>query len=296
MEIQDGKLISRYKDKLLKNENIIAIIYATDDSAESLPNTKKCLRLLSVEDTFCSKKEKLRYQEGETTVYLQTLDCRTFSESIQFDINDEYQFIYMNIQILYEKENCFYPISKYIESNRDFYFNSRMMLEFSLLLHKYYKSRELYRNEKYLDSYNQLLDGMVHWAKIIVYETHEHPRRDLWDQVREYDLGVYKLYEELTFSEEPLLQRIELMQLVYCNKVLSKTSFYGQPLIEYIRRRSKPVSYREIMNESPFSACSFYVDILLNEMIQRNIVMIHKKKIRTEGSKDNTKEIAFFVK
>ncbi len=296
MEIQDGKLISRYKDKLLKNDNIVALIYAIDDSTENLSNAKKCFRFLSVEDTFCRKKEKRCYQEGETAVYLQALDYRTFGESVQFDINDEYQFIYKNIHILHEKENCFYPISKYIESSRDFYFNSRMMLEFSLLLHKYYKSRELCRNENYLDSYNQLLDGMVHWAKIIVYETHEHPRGDLWDQVREHDLGVYKLYEELTFSEEPLLQRIELMQLVYCNKVISKASFYGRPLIEYIRRRGGPVSYREIMNESPFSACSFYVDVLLNEMIQRNIVIMHNKKGMTEGSEDNTNEVAFSVK
>jgi len=296
VENQDGRLISRYKDELLKNESVVALIYAMDDSTENLPNVKKCLHFLSLEDTFCRKKERHCYQEGETSVYLHALDYCTFGEAIQFDLNDEYQFVHKNIRILYEKENFFYPVSKYIESNRDFYFNSKMMQEFSLLLRKYYKSRELCRYEKYLDAYNQLLDGMVHWAKIIVYEAHEHPRRDLWDQVREYDLGVCKLYEELIFSEEPLLQRIELMQLVYGNKVISKASSYGRTLIEYIMRRGGTVSYGEIMNESPFSACSFYVDVILDEMIQRNIIMMHNKKGTTESIEDYSNEVAFSVK
>lgn len=98
----------------------------------------------------------------------------------------------------------------------------KLLVEFSLFLRKYLQSKEYILDEHLLDAYNNILEALHHWARIVIIEDGYHPEITVWRQIRAINPGVYKLYEELTMSKETLKQRVQLVLLACEFSVMSK--------------------------------------------------------------------------
>ena len=58
-----------------------------------------------------------------------------------------------------------------------------------------------------------LSNSLHHLARLAVIENGLFPEVTVWSQVKKIDPAIYKLYEELITSDEPLEKRLELLFL-----------------------------------------------------------------------------------
>jgi hypothetical protein len=149
-----------------------------------------------------------------------------------------YDFLYTG-QIVLDRDGKLMEILHKAEEKKEWVFGWRVFAELTYLMEKFFLSRTFFAEGKKLDSYRNLVESLVNWARIAVYQHGAIPRRDIWAQVKEYDLGIERLYEEVIYSDETLDKRIELMQLVYQNQVHSQAKVLSAPLLGFIAKHGE---------------------------------------------------------
>ena len=89
----------------------------------------------------------------------------------------------------------------------------KMGLEFSQLVRGYMEGKTFFEQENYMDAYHHVVKSLHHLARLAVIENGLFPEVTVWSQVKKIDPAIYKLYEELITSDEPLEKRLELLFL-----------------------------------------------------------------------------------
>ncbi|MEY9096329.1 hypothetical protein [Paenibacillus sp. RC84] len=148
----------------------------------------------------------------------------------------------------------------------------QLLSEFSLFLNKYLKSKSYILEEHLLDAYQNVLEALKHWARIVIIEEGETVQEAVWNQVRPINSGVYKLYEELTTSKETLKQRIQLVLLACEFSVMSKMERCCKPLIQRLDSRPEPWSADELLEQPEITILGNNLQQLLNKLVKKTLV------------------------
>lgn len=144
--------------------------------------------------------------------------------------------------------------------------------EFIKLVCRYTEAKEFLKQGYFLDSLNSVHQSLHHSARLAVLEVGERPRLNLWEQVRVIDSSVYKLYEELSTSTEPLDKRIELFLLALDFSVLSRLENGVEYLLDVLRSRKEPWTLEEIMEQSFINAHAHAMKSILDKMVKRSLL------------------------
>lgn len=148
----------------------------------------------------------------------------------------------------------------------------KLLVEFSLFLRKYLQSKEYILDEHLLDAYNNILEALHHWARIVIIEDGYHPEITVWRQIRAINPGVYKLYEELTMSKETLKQRVQLVLLACEFSVMSKMERCCEALIQILRENEQPLSTDELQQHSQLVELRAELPLLLNKLVKKGLI------------------------
>ncbi|NOU70295.1 hypothetical protein GC098_02390 [Paenibacillus sp. LMG 31458] len=148
----------------------------------------------------------------------------------------------------------------------------KLLVEFSLFLRKYLQSKEYILDEHLLDAYNNILEALHHWARIVIIEDGYHPEITVWRQIRAINPGVYKLYEELTMSKETLKQRVQLVLLACEFSVMSKMERCCEAFIQILRENEIPLSTDELQQHSQLVELKTELPLLLNKLVKKGLI------------------------
>ncbi|MCY9666586.1 nucleotidyltransferase-like protein [Paenibacillus alginolyticus] len=148
----------------------------------------------------------------------------------------------------------------------------KLLVEFSLFLRKYLQSKEYILDEHLLDAYNNILEALHHWARIVIIEDGYHPEITVWRQIRAINPGVYKLYEELTMSKETLKQRVQLVLLACEFSVMSKMERCCEAFIQILRENEQPLSTDELQQHSQLAELRAELPLLLNKLVKKGLI------------------------
>lgn len=148
----------------------------------------------------------------------------------------------------------------------------KLLVEFSLFLRKYLQSKEYILDEHLLDAYNNILEALHHWARIVIIEDGYHPEITVWRQIRAINPGVYKLYEELTMSKETLKQRVQLVLLACEFSVMSKMERCCEAFIQILRENEQPLSTDELQQHSQLVELRAELPLLLNKLVKKGLI------------------------
>ncbi|MBP1930262.1 nucleotidyltransferase-like protein [Ammoniphilus resinae] len=158
-------------------------------------------------------------------------------------------------------------------SNRDsFYYQKRIYIEFAGVVRKHSEAKEFLKEGHMLDSFNSTLQCLHHWARLAIMEAGEHPETTVWEQLKTIDPTVYKLYDELVTSKEPLDKRIELLLLALDFTVLSKMEYCVQFILDILKSRKAPWTVEEILMHPSIADRNFDLLLLLEKMSKRSII------------------------
>ncbi|MBO9600098.1 MAG: hypothetical protein J7559_20045 [Cohnella sp.] len=147
-----------------------------------------------------------------------------------------------------------------------------LLLEFSSFLCSYTEAKLCLQEDQLLDGYNSILKALHHWARIVIIEQGAQPEVTVWRQVRQHNVGVYKLYEELTMSGETLKQRIELVLLAAEFSVMSKMSVCCAPLLRIIGGREQSWGVDELSAHPDLEGVQGRTPLLLNKLVKKGLL------------------------
>ncbi|WP_042356894.1 nucleotidyltransferase-like protein [Bacillus rubiinfantis] len=183
-------------------------------------------------------------------------------------------------RIVFDRNECMAKLKKELQ---EFPFNGRkikMGLEFSKLIRRYVDGKTLFENHQYLDAYNNVVHSLHHLARLAIIESGLHPELTVWNQVKQIEPEIYKLYEELICSEETLEQRLELLFLASEFLIHSRTAIGSAHLIEVLNTKEYWM-FNEIMNEPQLKPYSVDMTVLLEFLIEKHVLEIIN--IETKG-------------
>ena len=264
-------IINKYANGLQQKENIDALIHFGGSYANDVWH-KSDIDFIVIDNNYHNPVEIFDRSKKDVIDHIYLMSSKYLTESLQSYNDPKFCCILTESNVLFDKTGQVTKILTQTKATHGEYLRLNILKEFCQLLEKYYRSKKFMEKGKSLDSYKQLLDSMVHWAKIVIYQEGQYSKQDIWDQVCHINLGVYKLYEELLFNREPLTKRIELMQLVYLNNVISKIEDYCRPLLEFFHSQDCPLSCRSIKSHPKFKKLNVDFHIVLDELVRQGLL------------------------
>lgn len=186
-----------------------------------------------------------------------------------------------NGKILFDKNEYVSNLKKEL---REFPFYGRkvkMGIEFAKLIRRYMDGKAFFENGHFLDAYNNIVHSLHHLARLEVIDKGFYPEVTLWNQVKHMEPEIFKLYEELVSSEEPLEKRLELLFLASEFLIYSRTSLGSQHLLEIMETKEGSWRIAELMEHPELAHYSVDLSVLLEYLIDKNAV--EEVKVETKG-------------
>ncbi|SFL69659.1 Nucleotidyltransferase-like [Paenibacillus sp. 1_12] len=147
----------------------------------------------------------------------------------------------------------------------------KLLIEFSKFLRRYLQSKEYILEDHSLDAYNNILEALHHWARIVIIEAGFHPEVTVWRQIKGINPGVYKLYEELTMSKETIKQRVQLVLLACEFSVMSKMERCCKRVLDLLSSRAEAWSLQELQMSEVLIDIKLELPLLLNKLVRKQL-------------------------
>jgi len=168
---------------------------------------------------------------------------------------------------------------------REFPFYGRklkMGIEFAKLIRRYVDGRALFENRQYLDAYNHVVHSLHHLARLSVIENGFHSELTVWQQVKQIEPEIFKLYEELVNSEESLEKRLELLFLASEFLIHSRTHMGAAHLLEILEAREY-WSFDQMMSESDVLPYSVDLEVLVEYLVEKHFIEVVNMETKGQG-------------
>jgi hypothetical protein len=157
----------------------------------------------------------------------------------------------------------------------------KMGIEFGKLIRRYQDGKAFFNIGHYLDAYNNIIHALHHLARLAIIENGLHPEVTVWNQVKQFDPEIYKLYEELVESDETLGKRLELLFLASEFLIHSRAKKGGRHLLEVLSERSESWLFGEILEHPKLKVYSVDLEIMIEFLVEKHLISV--EKILTKG-------------
>ncbi|MMZ58029.1 hypothetical protein D1872_199890 [compost metagenome] len=175
-------------------------------------------------------------------------------------------------KVLYDKKHYMKQVRDRFFTYPSTFHSRTICVEFTRFLRHYLEAKEYVSQEQILDAYNSMFCALHHWARLAVIEAGEVPETVVWQQVSQIDYSIFKLYEELITTNDPLVKRIELLLLASEFSVISKMGECSAFLLNIMRERKEPWSVDELLHHPEFYGVQFDLILLLEKLSKRSLL------------------------
>ncbi|GGE01666.1 nucleotidyltransferase-like protein [Paenibacillus nasutitermitis] len=148
----------------------------------------------------------------------------------------------------------------------------KQLVEFAEFIRTYLQAKQDLKDNNMLDAYGHVLTALHHWAHISLIEEGIHPELTVWKQMRRFNPGIYKLYEELTVSPETLEQRVKLVLLACEFSVMNKMKSCCELLFAILLSRKEPWSVMELKLHPHLKDLHIDISLLLQKLVKRGYI------------------------
>jgi hypothetical protein len=158
----------------------------------------------------------------------------------------------------------------------------KMGLEFAKLIRRYTDGKALFEGHQFLDAYNHIVHSLHHLARLAIIDNGLHPELTVWNQVKQIEPEIFKLYKELVNSEETLEKRLELLFLASEFLIHSRTHEGAAHILDVLQGKEY-WSINEMMNERELIPYSIDLGVLLEYLIDRHLVEVMQLETKGQG-------------
>lgn len=145
-------------------------------------------------------------------------------------------------------------------------------LEYSRFLKSFTEAKKFLSRGQLIDSFHYCSKAINYWARLAILEKGQIPKDRVWEQVQGIDYTVYKLYEELSSSLEPLNKRIELFLLASEFALMSKLKECTAFLVDIINSKKDAWSLNELYHHPTIKNYEIELILLLEKLVKRSLI------------------------
>lgn len=149
----------------------------------------------------------------------------------------------------------------------------KMGLELSKLVRGYMEGKTYYDQENYLDAYHHVVKSLHHLARLAVIETGLLPEVTVWSQVKKIDPSIYKLYEELILSDEPLKKRLELLFLASEFFIHNRTADGASHILEVMKTK-EVWTIQELHQHEEVRMYSIDLEVFIEFLVDKGFINV----------------------
>ncbi|KRG10550.1 nucleotidyltransferase-like protein [Lederbergia galactosidilytica] len=153
-------------------------------------------------------------------------------------------------------------------------------IEFAKLIRRYWMAKGFFETKQFMDAFNHTIHSLHHLARLAIIEKGLHPELTVWNQVKQLDPEIYKLYEELTKSEEPIEKRLELLFIASEFLIYSRTSS-GIKHLEKILKMQSDWSMNEIKSHPELIYYGTDLNILIEYLVEKEVIELVQVESKT---------------
>ncbi|WP_077624370.1 nucleotidyltransferase-like protein [Sediminibacillus massiliensis] len=202
------------------------------------------------------------------------IDTSTYRRAVEWIING---------QIVFDRNEYISNLKEQLDIFPQEKRKLKMAMEFAKLTRSYMEAKDLFQTEQYLDSYSRVIRSLHYLARLAIIERGYHPEVIVWNHVKRIDPEVYKLYEELTKSNEGIDKRVELMLLAVDFAISTRARTCAEHLLELMNRKEEAWTFGELKLEPEIEAYSLDLSSLVEYLTEKNI--IEAIRVDTKGNK-----------
>lgn len=221
------------------------------------------------------------YVFGEKSASLYVVDEHRVKEWVLFGSNRKVMNWLLNGKILFERNEYIGQLRQRLLQFPEEERKVKMGIEFAKLVRRYIEGRSFFEKDQWLDAYNHVLHALHHLARLSIIEHGFYPEVTVWNQVKQIEPQIYKLYAELVGSEEPLDKRLQLLFLASDFFIHSKLKQGASHLIHVLEKRETSWSMADLLNEKELSVYGVDLEILLEFLVEKHLITV--EKIATKG-------------
>lgn len=188
----------------------------------------------------------------------------------------------LNGKVLFDRNEYLYQL---VERLSTFPFSERklkIVMEYGKLIRRYFEGKTFFEAKQYLDAYNHIVHALHHLARLEVIDQGFYPEITVWNQVKQIEPQVYKLYQELIDSGEPLNKRLELLFLASDFLIHSKADVGAAHLLSILEEREY-WHFSELLSHEEIAYYSVDLNILLEFLVEKQFVGIHLIETKGKG-------------
>ncbi|AZB41940.1 hypothetical protein CEF21_06245 [Bacillus sp. FJAT-42376] len=188
----------------------------------------------------------------------------------------------LNGKVLFDRNEY---LSSMVETLNTFPFSERklkIVMEYGKLIRRYFEGKAFFEAKQYLDAYNHIVHALHHLARLEVIDQGFYPEITVWNQVRQIEPQVYKLYQELIDSGEPLNKRLELLFLASDFLIHSKADVGAAHLLSILEEKDY-WHFSELLAHPEIAYYGVDLSILLEFLVEKQFVGIHLIETKGKG-------------
>lgn len=157
----------------------------------------------------------------------------------------------------------------------------KMGLELSKLVRAYMEGKTFFEQGNYMDAYYHVVNSLHSLARLAVIEKGLYPEVTVWSQVKKIDPSIYKLYEELIMSEEPLPKRLELLFLASEFFLHNRTADGAQHILEVMSLKEK-WEIQELHEHEELRLYSTELEVYIEFLIEKGFITVVQSESKNE--------------
>lgn len=220
-------------------------------------------------------REKIRVMNllhNAANIQVRWVDQQYFAHIIENRFHRRFVQWALQGEVLYDKNNYIAQVRSKFSNSPSAFHRRTICVEFTRFLRHYLEAKEHLSEEQVFDAYNSMFRALHHWARLAVIEAGQVPETVVWEQVSKIDYSIFKLYEELITTNDPLEKRIELLLLASEFSVISKMAECSGFLFDIMRTKEEPWSVNELLHHPEFDGVQFDLILLLEKLVKRSLL------------------------
>lgn len=261
-----------YQERASKQKTLGIIQFEQRENESSITDTFDWVLLIIVKQSKTPVFTK-HYILGEQKVAMHIVTEKMLHKWLQTGSNRKVIHWVLFGKIMFERDDY---LQKLRLDMQTFPYDGRKMktgIQFAKLIRRYKEGKEQYAKDNYLDAYIHVLSAIHHLGRLSVIDSGLYPEVSLWSQVREIEPAIYKLYEELVFSEETLEKRLELLFLASEFFIHSRTEDGAQHILSILTEQE----YWKIQDLHDHHELSYYskdLEVFVEYLVEHQYILI----------------------
>ncbi|CAM3214527.1 nucleotidyltransferase-like protein [Filibacter tadaridae] len=159
--------------------------------------------------------------------------------------------------------------------------NMKMGLELSKLVRGYIEGKTFFEQGSHMDAYHHVVESLHHLARLAVIENGLFPEVTVWSQVKKIDPSIYKLYEELITSQEPLEKRLELLFLASDFFIHNRTADGARHIMDVMMEKQQ-WTIQELYEQEELKMYSINLEVFIEFLVEKGFIQVVKSDSKNE--------------